>query len=148
MGELGMKLTPAKEIDFAELDKSRSYTLFRRAVKSEKTLYAYKHSLREFLKYTNLSSYDEIIKLPTDRVQEILENWIMDLSAKNIKGSSIRIKLSPIELFLDMNRVVFHKKILHKLIPRDEGKLGGYEPFTNDITQTKSCNINYKNTRL
>lgn len=66
-----MKLHQAQEIDFEELEKSRSYRLFKRAVKSDKTLYAYRFSLRAFLRYTNLSSYDEIIALPSDKIQEI-----------------------------------------------------------------------------
>lgn len=127
-----MKLQPAKEIDFEELEKSRSYRLFKRAVKSDKTLYAYRFSLRAFLRYTNLSSYDEIVALPSDKIQEILENWTEDLADKGVKGVSIRVKLAPVELFLDMNKVVYYKRILHKLLPRDEGVLGGHEPFTSD----------------
>ncbi len=32
---------------------------------------------------------------------------------------------------VEINRVVFHKKILHKLIPKDNDIDGGSLPFTN-----------------
>jgi integrase/recombinase XerD len=54
----------------------------------------------------------------------------VDLSTKGIKGSTIRVKLAPVELFVDMNRITYFKRILHKIIPRDGGVLGGSEPFT------------------
>lgn len=41
-----------KEIDFAELEKSRSFRMFSQAVKSDKTFYSYRYALREFLKYS------------------------------------------------------------------------------------------------
>ena len=84
------------------------------------------------MKYANLSSFDEIAKVEPNKIQGILENWIMDLSTKGIKGSTIRVKLAPVELFLDMNRITYFKRILHKMIPRDDGILGGSEPFTTE----------------
>lgn len=125
-------LRSLKEISFEGLEQGRSYKLFKMAIKSPKTLYQYRFPLREFFKYTHLASFDELAGLDTDKIQNLLENWIIDLSARGVKGSSIRGKLAPIELFLEMNRVNFYKRILHKLIPRDEGILGGDVPFTND----------------
>ena len=113
-----------------ELEECRSYKIFKKAVKNEKTLHIYNYSLKEFLRYTNFTNYDQVCQ--SDKIQEILENWIMDLSDKAVKGSSIRTKISPVELLLEMNRVVFYKKILHKLIPKDNGISGGSLPFTND----------------
>jgi len=49
--------------------------------------------------------------MPTDKVQAILENWIMDLAARNIKGTSIRVKIAHVELFLDVNRVLLQKNL-------------------------------------
>ena len=112
------------------LEECRSYKIFKKAVKNEKTLRIYNYALKEFLRYTNFKNYDEVCK--SDKIQEILENWIMDLSDKALKGNSIRTRLSPVELLLEMNRVVFYKKILHKLIPNDTGISGGGLPFTND----------------
>lgn len=125
------KQSKPKQIDFKELEASRSYKLFKGAIHSTKTLYQYNFPLREFFKYAHISSYDELAAIETNKIQNLLENWVMDLSDKGIKGSSIRGKLAAIELFLEMNRVIFHKRILHKIIPRDEGVLGGDIPFTN-----------------
>src|SRR5438309_11690452 len=109
-------LKPLKEHNFDELENCRSYKLFKMAIKSSKTLYQYRFPFREFFKYTHLISFDELTHLDTNKIQNLLENWIIDLSARGVKGNSIRGKLALIELFLEMNRVNFHKKILHKLI--------------------------------
>jgi integrase/recombinase XerD len=117
-----------------ELEECRSYKIFKKAIKNEKTLKNYNYSLKEFLKYTNFANYDQVCA--SNKIQEMLENWIMDLSDKAVKGNSIRTKLSSVELLLEMNRVVFYKKILHRLIPKDNGIAGGSLPFTNaDIRQ-------------
>lgn len=126
-----IELKQQKEV---KLEECRSYKIFKKAVKNQRTLDNYNYSLKEFLRYTNFTNYDEVCQ--SDKIQEILENWIMDLSDKTIKGNSIRTKLSPVELLLEMNRVVFYKKILHKLIPKDNGIAGGGVPFaTEDIKQ-------------
>jgi integrase/recombinase XerD len=117
-----------KEIDFKELEKNRSYKLLARAVQNKITLTQYNYYLREFLRYSNLSSYDELCK--SSKIQELMENWVTDLSDRGLKGSSIRSKLAAVELLLEMNRVVFFKKITHKLIPKDTGIVGGDVPFT------------------
>jgi len=67
MGHLGMKLKPVTTIDFKELDKSRSYKMFKQAVKSEKTLYAYKHSLTEFFRYANFQAMTKVWRCPPIR---------------------------------------------------------------------------------
>lgn len=72
--------------------------MFRQAIKSDKTFYSYRYELREFLKYVHLSSFDEITTVEPNVIQGILKNWIMDLSAKGIKGSTTRVKLAPVEL--------------------------------------------------
>ena len=124
----------SNEVKAIELEECRSYKIFKKAVPNQVTLHNYNYSLKEFLRYTNFTNYDQVCQ--SDKIQEILENWIMDLSDKQIKGNTIRTKLSPVELLLDMNRIVFYKKILHKLIPKDSGIAGGGVPFTNeDIKQ-------------
>ena len=56
----------------------------------------------------------------------------MDLADRGIKGSSIRAKLAPVELLLEMNKIAFYKKIVHKTIPKDVERLGGAVAFTDE----------------
>lgn len=87
------------------------------------------------MKFADIENYDDILKLTTDQIQQSLQNWVLHLKEKKIKGKSIKAKLCAVELFLDMNRIVFHKRILHKLIPSNDYIPGGEIPFTNEDIQ-------------
>ena len=110
--------------------KSRSFTLFEAAIKSDQTKSVYTYSLHEFMKFVNILQYNDIVKLSTDKIQKLLENWVMVLASRSLKAATIRSKLGAVELFLEMNRKTYHKKILHKLIPSSDYIPGGEKPFT------------------
>jgi len=115
--------------------KSRSFTLFENAIKSETSRKIYTYSLHEFMKFSKIKNYDELAKIKTDKIQKLLENWVLSLRKKGLRATSIRSKLSAIELFLEMNKVTFHKKVLHKLIPSDDYVIGGDIPYTTEEIQ-------------
>ena len=114
------------------LVNSRSFTLFEAAIKSPQTKQIYKYSLHEFMKFANIKEYDDIVKLGQEKLQKILENWIIHLSKKGLKALTIRGKLSPVDLFLDMNKVDYHKRVIRRLIPSDDYVPGGDKPFTTE----------------
>ena len=82
-----------------------------------------------------MKNYNEIIKGSPDKIQQKLEDWVMSLSKQNLKSATIRAKLNAVELFLEMNKKHFHKKVLHRLIPSDDYVRGGDIPFTNEDIQ-------------
>jgi len=109
---------------------NRSLTLFESAIKSPESKKNYMYSLHEFMKFAEIQDYDQITKLGAAKTQKILEDWVMHLATKNLKANTIRAKVCSIELFLEMNKILFHKKILHKLIPSSDYISGGDKPFT------------------
>jgi len=115
--------------------KSRSFTLFEAAIKSPQTKQIYVYSLDEFMRFAIVQEYDDLVNLDQEKLQKTLENWILHLSKKGLKAGTIRGKLSPIELFLDMNRVGYHKRIIRKMIPSDDYVSGGAKPFTTEEIQ-------------
>ena len=115
--------------------KGRSFSLFQASINSEHTRKVYTYSLNEFMKFSKINQCDDIPKLHTDKIQSLLENWVMHLKKKGLRATTIKAKLCGVELFLDMNRVIFHKKILHKLVPPDDDLGGGEVPFTTEEIQ-------------
>lgn len=115
----------------------KSFIIFVNAIKSEKTRKGYVRDLNEFLKFTKVADYDTLSKLGIDTIQEFLEDYVLEL--KKQKLSSIRTRLGGPELFFDMNKKLFYKKILHKLLPSDDNIASGNTAFTNeDITKMLS----------
>jgi len=115
--------------------ESRSFRLFETAIKSDHTKKVYIYYLNEFMKFAKIKAFDEILKLKPNQIQKRLEDWVMHLSGKKLKATTIRSKLSGIELFLEMNRAVFYKKPLHKLLPSSDYIPGGRKPYTTKDIQ-------------
>ncbi|NDB89208.1 MAG: site-specific integrase, partial [Thaumarchaeota archaeon] len=86
------------------------------------------------MKFAKITDYDDIV-LPTDKIQALLEDWIIYLKRRDLRSRTIKGKIGSVELFLEMNKVIFHKKILHKLIPSADYIPGGEEPFTTSDIQ-------------
>lgn len=113
----------------------RSLTLFDSAIKSPESKKIYTYSLNEFMKFIKIKNYDDVTKLGSEKIQNFLENWVMNLAEKGLKAHTIRGKLAAVELFLEMSKVSFHKKIIHKLIPSSDYVPGGDKPFTTEDIQ-------------
>ena len=108
---------------------ARSLTIFESAIKSPESRKIYMYSLNEFMEFIKIKDYDDVPKLDSEKIQTHLENWVMHLAKKGLKGHTIRGKLSAVELFLEMNRVLYHKKIVRKLVPSSDYIPGGEKPF-------------------
>jgi len=87
------------------------------------------------MRFAKIKNYDDIPKLKTKKIQTLLENWVMYLAEKGLKAQSIRGKIHAVELFLEMNKMIFYKRVLHKLIPSDDYIAGGEKPFTTEEIQ-------------
>ena len=78
---------------------------------------------------------DELVKLDTEDLQTRLEDWVMSMRELGLRRSSIRTPLAAVEKFLDVNRKLYYKKVLHSLLTADKDLEGGHEPFTNADVQ-------------
>ena len=58
--------------------KSRSFTLFENAIKSEATKIVYNNSLHAFMKFAKIKNYDDIVKLSTNKLQ-VTATWMKPL---------------------------------------------------------------------
>lgn len=106
--------------EFSKTEKGKAFEVFNESIHNEITRLNYNHSLYEFFIFTKCKTLDQITKLPTKNIQEKLKAWIIKLKATGIKSSSIKTKLAGIELFLDMSEVVYHKRVIRKLIEPDK----------------------------
>jgi len=115
----------------------RSYQIFVSVTMSEKTRVGYIRDLNNFLAFTKVADYDTLAKLGIDTIQEFLEDYVAELKRRNV--TSIRTRLAGPELFFDMNKKLYYKKILHRLLPSNDNVMGGNTAYTNeDITKMLS----------
>jgi len=115
----------------------RSYQIFISVTMSDKTRVGYIRDLNKFLTFTKVADYDTLAKLGIDTIQEFLEDYVAELKRRNI--TSIRTRLAGPELFFEMNKKLFYKKILHRLLPSNDNVMGGNTAYTNeDVTKMLS----------
>jgi len=115
-----------------------SFRNFDDGIKRDATRRQYHYSLNEFMRFTKFTDYDELAKLETDEIQKLLENWVRALKKKDLLSNTISTKLDAIELFLDMNKKIWYKKIVRKMLPDSDRIPGGDVPFTTeDLAQLK-----------
>lgn len=113
---------------------SRALKLFERSINSPATLKTYSKGLKSFCEYASLS-YDEIVKLDTEDLQTKLEDWVMDMTDKGGRRSTVRTALSGVEKFLRINRKLYYADPLHSLIKPDRTIGGGHQPYTTEDIQ-------------
>jgi len=115
----------------------RSYRIFVSVTMSDKTRVGYIRDLNKFLAFTKVADYDTLAKLGVDTIQEFLEDYVAELKSRNI--TSIRTRLAGPELFFDMNKKLYYKKILHRLLPSNDNVMGGNTAYTvEDISKMLS----------
>jgi len=113
-----------------DLESQKSFQIFVNAIKTEGTRKYYVHDLYAFLEFTKISDFDTLAALSTDAIQDYLESYVLLLRKRGIKA--VRTRVCGPELFFEMNKKLFYKKILHKLFPSDDRPLAGGVAYTNE----------------
>lgn len=114
----------------------RSYLLFENAIDSKATLKLYKgyfEKYMEFVKYLN--RFDNYLELDHETIHKHLEDYVIALRHTGLRGTTIRGRLKPVYLFLDVNRKQYFPKSINRLIPKDKNKKGNDKPFTDEDIQ-------------
>jgi len=91
---------------------------------------AYNFALDKFMIQSKLTEYDKVINLKTDRIQDLLEDYIISLN--HLKYNTANQYLAGVELFFDMNMILIHKRILRKLLSGNNKENGGKLPYTTE----------------
>ena len=126
-------------------EKNKAYEKFHAALQtsSDSTKSTYAYFMKRFMdflvgqkKIKNNEDYNALAKLDTDKITDILESYVSELN-KTHKRKGVSTILAATELFFTMNRKIWHKKLVRKLIKKDENNMsGGKLPATDEDVQT------------
>lgn len=121
--------------------KHRSYRKFYHAMNTNSTISTYAYSLNKFMNYlvlvkeiANNEEYDKLIEYDSEKITDLLEDYVIELGQK-LKPNGINTHLSAVELFLEMNRKIWHKKLVRRSVKKDNVEPQGKVPATNDDLQ-------------
>ena len=117
-----------------------SFRNFDDAIKYDSTRRSYHYYLNELMRFANLEDYDDLAKLETDEIQKLLENWVREQKKKDLISNTISTKLNGAELFFDMNKKNWYRKIVRKMLPDNDRIPGGDVSFTTeDVLKIKQA---------
>lgn len=121
----------------------RSLRLFEEGIDSKASLGTYTFGLERFRKYYKLKSGDALLTIAHKRIQEMIEDYVMDLK-KHVSPNSVSTYMKGVEHFFIMNDVLVNWKKIHKLYPAKVKKAGGNAYTTEDIQKMLELAKNLK----
>ncbi len=121
-------------------NESKSYRRFFNAMKTDSTITSYAYSMNRFMNFLkeekyikDTENYDYLIEFDTEKITDVLEEFVYHLN-KTQKTTSVNTILSSPELFFEMNRKIWHRKLVRKSIKKDGKQAGGKLPIpTNEV---------------
>jgi len=121
--------------------------LFEQTIKSEATLKNYLEHLRCFLEFTKVKDYDSLIQLPHEKLQEMVEDYIIHLKNK-VNPNSVPVMIQGIKHFFIINRIPIHWEIIRRMIPAKVKSAGSIPWSTAQIKKMLDVSNSKRNSVL
>ena len=112
--------------------KQRALQRFDSTIHSDQTRKNYKRDLDNFIKFNGINDYDSVLSIPSDKAQEMVEDYLIHL--KKTKPNSATAYIWGIKHFFIVNRLKLDWEIIQKMLPQREVK-SGYKAWTTKHIQ-------------
>ena len=117
--------------------KHRCFRKFIRSLNEESSQESYGYKIQKFMKWavsqrlvTHNEDFEKLLEYDSDQITDILEDYVDFLEENNCKN--VRTDLASPELFFEMNRKMWHRKLVRKGIKKLNRKKGGELPIADD----------------
>ena len=122
---------------------NKSFRKFLRACKNPNTKLVYISYMKRFLEFLEKNAHikdkndcDSLLNFDSEKITDCLEEWIEYLENTGITKNTITTMLAAPELFFEMNRKLWHKKLVRRGIGNDDREQPGKTPVTNKEIQS------------
>ena len=122
-------------------DKNRSYRKFYNSMKTDSTRSTYAYNMKRFMDFLvdetcieNNEDYEQVSNFDSEKITNVLEDFVAKLN-KKLKPAAISTMLAASELFFDMNRKAWFRKLVRRGIKKEFGEPGGRIPATDEDIQ-------------
>ena len=106
--------------------------IFENSIKSIETRKTYVRHLDKFLKYFEIKDYDELASTSQEKLQIMMEDFVMYLK-KIMSPNSINIPIASMKAFFDCNDVELRWSKINRLKPARVKKTGGEAWLTEEV---------------
>ncbi len=111
--------------------------IFENSIKSEETRKTYVRHLDKFLKCFEIEDYDRLITIPQEKLQIMMEDFVMYLK-KTMSPNSINIPIASMKAFFDCNDIELRWSKINRLKPARIKKTGGEAWITEEVAKMVS----------
>ena len=119
-----------------------SFRKFIKVPSTPKSQETYAYKIQRFMNFaatfkyvTHAEDFESLLEYDSEKITDILEDFVNYLEEQGLVYETIKSTLAAPELFFDMNRKLWHKKLVRRSIQREDRIQGGKEPATNDDLQ-------------
>ena len=123
----------------------REHLCFKRMMKalnSEQSQGMYAYKIQKFMKYQlkhnhvkHIEDFESLLKFDSEKITDILEQYVYDLEDEGLISDSVKSTIAAPELFFEMNRKLWHKKLVRRSIEKTDRVQAGQEPATDEDIQ-------------
>ncbi|MBL7002123.1 MAG: site-specific integrase [Nitrosopumilus sp.] len=113
--------------------ESRALDIFLGSLNTDSTKKNYLYWLDRYMEDNKFTSYDELASQTPEKIQTDIENYVMNLKRMRSTKAMVSATVYSLFHFFAMNRVILNEKIIKKLLPEQELKVGGAAYSTEDI---------------
>ena len=114
--------------------RQRSLLLFENSIKSKATRIEYLKNLNRFKDFYKLKDYDSILGIPNKKLQEMIEDYVMDMKSK-ISPNTIPTRVYPLQAFFEINDVDIKWRKIRRLYPAKVKKSGRKAYSTEQVQE-------------
>ncbi|MEK0347981.1 MAG: hypothetical protein QQN44_06595 [Nitrosopumilus sp.] len=117
--------------------KHRCYKVFISSLNSHVSQEGYSYRFQQFMRFCtthgntkNEFDYESLLELDTEQITDLLIDYVYQRQEDGIR--CVRNYLEAPELFFEMNRKIWHKKVVNKSIKKEDRIIAGKTPATDD----------------
>jgi len=114
-----------------------SVTKMMKTLATDKGRESYAYKLQRFMVFATEKKYvkhnedfESLLTYDPEQLTDILEDFVNYLENQGLVSTSVGVTLTAMELFFEMNRRIWHKKLVKRSIQKQDRISGGREPVT------------------
>ena len=119
-----------------------SFHKFIKVPSTPKSKESYAYKIQRFMKFAaefkyvdHEEDFESLLEYDTEKITDILEDFVNYLEGQGLVCEAIKPTLASPELFLEMNRKLWHKKLVRRGIQKEDRIQGGKAPATKEDIQ-------------
>lgn len=123
-------------------DENHCFPKFIKVPTTAKSKESYAYKIQRFMKFAakfqyikHAKDFESLLQYDPEKITDILEEFVNYLESEGLVYEAVKPTLAAPELFFEMNRKLWHKKLVRRSMKKEDRIQGGGSPATNEDLQ-------------